>query len=261
MQISAEKHGGGVPILRFDEWVDIKECMTVIIASRFHYKEIYEQLRKYQVPDELIINVGKMVDEANRVQYFDLPELKKNMTDEEVFVDAGVYDGLTSSMFAQWAGKYKKIIALEPDPKNRERCQRTLASIGAEYEILPYGAWDKSEQLFFASGLNGSSHINSNGEKSAEGQIMIQADKLDNLIQEKVTYIKMDIEGAEINAIKGAEKIIKKYKPKLAICVYHKKEDIWAIPKLILSYVPNYKLYLRHYSLNDNETVLYCVVE
>lgn len=69
----------------------------------------------------------------------------------------------------------------------------------------------------------------------------------------------MDIEGAEINALKGAEKTIKGYKPKLAICVYHKKEDIWEIPKLILSYVPEYKLYLRHYSPFKDETVLYCV--
>lgn len=235
--------------------------MSVVISSRLYYKEIYEQLKKYQIPDEFIINVGKMADDANRVQYFDLPELKKSLTEEEVFVDAGAFDGQTSSMFARWAGKYKKIFVLEPDPKNREKCRKTLETMSAEYELLPFGAWNKSEQLSFASGLNGLSHISGNEEKISEKQIKIQADKLDNLIHERVSFIKMDIEGAELNAIKGAEKIIKTYKPKLAICVYHKKEDIWEIPRLILSCVPEYKLYLRHYSPTENETVLYCVAE
>ena len=71
----------------------------------------------------------------------------------------------------------------------------------------------------------------------------------------------MDVEGAEINALKGAEKLIKKYKPKLAICIYHKMEDMWEIPGLILSYVPEYKLYLRHYSPSKDETVLYCLAD
>ena len=76
-----------------------------------------------------------------------------------------------------------------------------------------------------------------------------------------ITFIKMDIEEAELNVLKGAEKLIKTYKPKLAVCVYHKREDIWEIPRLILSYVPEYKMYIRHYSLLKDETALYCVVE
>jgi hypothetical protein len=69
----------------------------------------------------------------------------------------------------------------------------------------------------------------------------------------------MDIEGAELEAIKGAKRIIEEQKPKLAICVYHKPEDIWELPELILSYNKEYKFYIRHYSYKDNETVLYAV--
>ena len=72
-----------------------------------------------------------------------------------------------------------------------------------------------------------------------------------------VTFIKMDIEGAEYEALKGAERIIREQKPKLAICVYHKPEDIWELPELILEFNESYKFYLRHYSYQDNETVLY----
>ena len=71
----------------------------------------------------------------------------------------------------------------------------------------------------------------------------------------------MDIEGAEYKALLGAEKTIKKYKPKLAICIYHKPEDVWEIPWLIHQFNPNYKFYLRHYSLTSPETVLYAIDE
>ena len=76
-----------------------------------------------------------------------------------------------------------------------------------------------------------------------------------------ITFIKMDIEGSEIPALRGAKEIIETQKPKLAICVYHKPEDIWEIPELILDYVPEYRLYLRHYSITYTETVLYAIYE
>ena len=69
----------------------------------------------------------------------------------------------------------------------------------------------------------------------------------------------MDIEGAELEAIMGAKKIIQKYKPVLAISIYHKVEDIWSIPKMILEINPSYKFYLGHYSVTAAETVLYAL--
>ena len=75
----------------------------------------------------------------------------------------------------------------------------------------------------------------------------------------KVTFLKMDIEGSELAALRGAERIIREQRPKLAICVYHKPEDMWEIPSFILSCHPDYKLYLRHHSMLADETVLYAV--
>lgn len=92
------------------------------------------------------------------------------------------------------------------------------------------------------------------------GTVSIDARKLDDVLQgKKVTFIKMDIEGAELAALRGAEKIIREQRPRLAICVYHKPEDIWEIPSLILSCNPDYRLYLRHYSITETETVLYAI--
>ena len=76
-------------------------------------------------------------------------------------------------------------------------------------------------------------------------------------IKEKVTYVKMDIEGAELDALHGMEKMIKSDKPKLAISIYHKPEDLWEIPLYIYKLVPEYKFILRHHHHRIHETILY----
>lgn len=81
----------------------------------------------------------------------------------------------------------------------------------------------------------------------------------DILRNNKVTYIKMDIEGSELMALYGAEEIIKKQRPKLAICVYHKPDHLWEIPFYLRNIVLDYKIFLRHHSTLDYETVCYAV--
>ena len=71
------------------------------------------------------------------------------------------------------------------------------------------------------------------------------------------TFIKMDIEGAEVNAIKGAKNTLMKYKPKLAISIYHKWSHRWEIPLMLKEIVPDYKFYLKK-SHPTAETVLFC---
>lgn len=256
------KNVKGLPVISFDEWIKKSYNSMVIISSRLYHEEQYAQLIEHKIPEERIINAGKMIDNLGELQYFDLPKLKELQLKDEVFVDVGAFDGNTSALFAQWAeGTYKKIYAMEPEPNNREKCKEVLKSLEKEYEILPFGAWNKREGVSFSAGLMGSSHVIESKAEHNENKITILVDKMDDLIHERVSFIKMDIEGAELKALYGAENLIKTYKPKLAICVYHRKEDIWQIPKLILSYVPEYKFYLRHYRLNEDETVLYGIIE
>lgn len=103
--------------------------------------------------------------------------------------------------------------------------------------------------------LRGSSAIDKSGNTE------IEVVRLDDFIpsDEKITFIKMDIEGAEIDALNGCKNILQKYKPKLAICIYHKPDDLWEIPLLIKRLVPDYKIYVRHYSNYLWETVCYAV--
>lgn len=259
-----EKYGKRIkelPVISFNEWIEKSDNSVAVISSKLYHKEQYAQLIEHKIPEERIINAGEIIDYLETLQYFDLPKFKELQAKDEVFVDAGAFDGKTSARFAQWTGEtYKKIYAMEPEPDNRGKCNETLNALGGQYEVLPFGAWNESGKLFFSANKNGASHIID--EKNLdENTITISVNKMDDLIHEKVSFIKMDIEGAELKALCGAEHLIKTYKPKLAICVYHRKEDIIAIPKLILSYVPEYKFYLRHYSLNEDEEVLYGVVE
>lgn len=99
-----------------------------------------------------------------------------------------------------------------------------------------------------------------NGMVSTDGDGVIRAVSIDKrLAGERVTFIKMDIEGSEMEALSGCADTVRRCRPKLAICVYHKSEDVVEIPRKVLEMNPEYKLYLRHYSYSDTETVLYAV--
>lgn len=101
---------------------------------------------------------------------------------------------------------------------------------------------------------------NANSSIDANGNIIVQTTTIDEISDNKpISFIKMDIEGAELEALKGAAQTIQRNKPKLAICVYHKPEDILDIPGYILELNADYRLYLRHYSYTPTETVLYAI--
>lgn len=244
-----------LPVISFQQYIsDYKDAM-VIIATRLYYSEIYQQLIDNGISEDNIVNAGKMIDDMSKRQYFDIPELKENYIEgQESFVDAGSFDGKTSLLFMKWCGgEYEKIWALEPDKRNMEKCITALSCAGEKCQIIPRGLWNKKTNLSFVSCLNGASQIDKAGKE------VIYTDCLDSIIDDRVTFIKMDIEGAEYNAILGAHNTISTYKPKLAISIYHKPEDIWEIPSLILEINPEYKMYLGHYSVAAEETVLYAI--
>ena len=96
---------------------------------------------------------------------------------------------------------------------------------------------------------------------STNGEIEVDCVSLDNDISEKITTIKMDIEGFEIPALHGAQEHLSTETPKLAICVYHLPNDLWEIPQLITEINSNYKLYLRQYNAGilPIESVIYAL--
>ena len=190
-------------------------------------------------------------------QYLD-PEIMRPR-DHEIYVDGGAFDLASSREFADWCGgKYDAIYAFEPDQENYELCRQKLADDPAlgdgRVKLFCAALWDRSEQLHFRGGHNDGSTVSDSGE------MVVQGMSLDAILQgAPVTFIKLDVEGAELSALKGARETIKKWKPRLAVCIYHKPEDAVELPLYIHGLVPEYKMYIRHYSTCRDETVLYCV--
>ncbi len=173
------------------------------------------------------------------------------MGSDEVYLDVGVCDGQTIKDFVDRVhNRYKKIYGWEIDPNYIGKAKKVFKD--ERIEIVPYGAWDKAETMWMNLGGR-SAQLDSNGETA------IQCARIDDVCQGPVTFIKMDIEGAEQNALDGARETIRKYHPKLAVSVYHRQDDIWQIPLWLHELVPEYKLYLRHHRATPVDTVLYAI--
>jgi FkbM family methyltransferase len=176
----------------------------------------------------------------------DLVTLRK----DEVFVDCGAYDGDTLNEY--WARGGIEAIAIEPDPRNYTELVRSDNNPAYAFRACQFALGSKPGIVKFATGNGVSSAIGDGKEAVCE--------TLDNILGNiKPTYIKMDIEGAELDALHGAAKTIKTHKPVLAICLYHKPTDLWEIPLYIRSIAPDYRLYLRRYAEDCWESVLYCI--
>ena len=190
--------------------------------------------------------------------YFDLdiyPQAKN-----EVFVDIGSYTGDTVLEFINWYGdeSYKKIYCFEITPSIIELSKNNLKKFkNIEFCNCAVGS---CEGKTFINPSNIDPSANQTG-KSGEKEIEVKT--LDNLVKEKITSIKMDIEGGEKEAIKGAKKHIKNDSPLLMIAVYHKHNDIWEIPKMIEEINSNYDFYLRYNGgcIFPTETTLICKVK
>ena len=239
----------GVPFITPQELVEDYKDAKILVASYSGQNKICEFLTRSDVSKENIVPVG-FCDFDD--MYFD--EII-NFGKDEIFVDAGVFDADTSIRFANKCTDYKKIYLFEPDEVAYDVSKTSLELRNIKNtQLTPVGLWHKEDTLHFNNSFSGS-HIDDTSET------IIKVNTIDNLLKDiPVTFIKMDIEGAELNALYGARETILKYKPKLAISVYHKPEDIVQIPEYITSLVPEYKLYLRHYSNCQYETVLYATL-
>jgi len=187
-------------------------------------------------------------------QYFN-PDFMR-FCDEEVFVDAGSYDLSTSIKLLHNCNKIKRVYAFEPDDNNFSICQKRSVEFNNDViRLIKAATWDKNDMITFDASFDGSSHV------SLGGNGTIKAIPIDSVIEknDNVTFIKMDVEGSELQSLIGAEQTIRRCTPKLAICMYHKPEDMYTIPTYIKSLNSKYKLYIRHHSNGAGETVLYAI--
>lgn len=164
---------------------------------------------------------------------------------DEVFVDCGAYIGDTIDLFVERCPTYKRIIAFEPDEVNFVQLKQKHGN-NPRMTIFNDGVYDFNGNVHFSAQQGGG--MSSAISDAAADTVTIAVKTIDSLNLNDVSFIKMDIEGAELKALKGAEKTILRDKPKLAICIYHSKEDMINIAEYIHALVPEYHLYVRHHS-------------
>lgn len=194
-------------------------------------------------------------------QYF-VKEIIKIGSDE-VFVDGGAFIGDTiqhlfnTARKAPEGGSIKRVVAFEPEKNNLIRLKKYFGH-NAKVRIVEKGLSDHEGIVYFRLDGSGSQVID---KCYGDDVINIPVTNIDAVDECKdATFIKMDIEGSEMNALYGAKNTILKNKPKLAICIYHSNDDMVRIAEYIHELVPEYKLYVRHHTGGIGETVLYAII-
>jgi FkbM family methyltransferase len=197
-------------------------------------------------------------------QYFCLPRFFESGS--EHFVDAGAYDGDSVEKFVSTRhGAFAKIYAFEPGPRQFSALKTRIEHLILDHafdantiEVVNAGLGD-GEYSAIAGTTSGQMTNLAVGYDSAGAGVALRIVSLDSFMKKRsVTFLKADVEGMEMELLKGAQSTIRRDKPKIAICVYHYPTDIPEIASYLAALVPDYQFALRHHSEQFMETVLYC---
>lgn len=240
----------GIKVISIEDVVENYTEYLVLLSSRKFCDEMKEMLEEKGFPKEMILKprLGIITGICDW-QYFDVLKPCEN----EVFIDGGCWNGDTIKEFIKYSHQnYKKVLAFEPLKEMYQFIQnRIIEEKWSNIEVINGALWNKNEELKFSENTT-ASRISNTGER------IIQGISIDSIAKdEKVTFIKLDVEGAELEALEGAREVIQRDKPKLAISVYHKNFDIIDLPLLIIDLVSDCRFRLRHYYSEREETVLY----
>ena len=184
---------------------------------------------------------------------------------DDVVIDAGGCWGDTALYFADRVGAGGKVFSWEFVPQNLDIFRRNLAlnpKLEHVVSILQNACGDRSGEVIQYC-PDGPATSLKQGDDQAQDGLEVQTVSIDDFVkQEKLTrlnYIKMDIEGSELKALQGAEETLRRFKPKLAIALYHKEDDFLTIPAYLDRLGLQYKFFLDHFTIYNEETVLFAV--
>lgn len=237
-----------------DRYPDALVCVAVSA-----YESVREDLIALGVDSERICRYvpgdTRLFEEQ---QYFNeafMPPQK-----ERYVIDGGAFHFDTGERFLNWNREhgFEGIFSYEPDPVNYEICREKLAALPMDERarqnsrIIHAGLSDRDSVMNFSANGSDESHF------AADGGISVPLVSIDGTVGDRfVAFIKLDVEGFELQALKGAENTIRRCRPRMAVCAYHKLEDLLELPKWILDLNMNYRLRLRMYSNEYLEIVLY----
>lgn len=248
----------GIEVISKEKLLNEYSELDILVTTLKYENEIVEELMTAGISDNKIIRLSeksRIFDTDEDSQYFENDVITP--IENEIFIDCGFFEGETTKRFVDWChGNYEKIYAFEPNEENIiEAFKNNEINNIKNLNVINKGVWEDTRKLQLRITERGDSCYICD-----EGTETISVTSIDEVLGgERATYIKMDVEGSEMKALYGAKKTIKKYHPRLAICIYHKPEDIVEIQRYIISLNPEYKFYIRQYSNYANEMVLYAV--
>lgn len=232
---------------------DNEECIAQArgLLADEESRRLWDAILRYRVEG----SIAEIPEPRPLAEQYFAPDLLPRINFDRV-VDCGAFDGDTLRGIADNGLRPSWVLALEPDPENfMKLCAtaRGLPEVGAV--CVPVGVWSESTQLRFAADGSAGASV------SDDGDLVIQVARLDDLLGAWApTYIKMDVEGAELDALAGAQRSISQGNPALAISIYHRPTDLWEIPLwLTASFPGSYDYRIRQYGANCFDTVLYAI--
>jgi FkbM family methyltransferase len=174
----------------------------------------------------------------------------------DVVIDGGACTGETVAVFSNAVGAQGKVFCFDPVADHVAVLDYNARQFPhANVQVMPFGVGEKNVEAepvkldHFAPGISSASAV-------------VPLRSLDVLVHQKQipapTYIKLDVEGAELDSLKGARESIRRHKPKLAVSLYHKPNDLFELILYVKQNFPFYACYIDHYTIHMEETVLYC---
>lgn len=255
-----------LPTNNEQHWQNRQKAKEMIVSeSDLDYSGILGKLQKYAVSfEEQYITIDCWWGNIAWTFLFNQYYFSRNNVQicpepGDYVIDAGACFGDTALAFASTIGTEGKVFSFEIESHNLDVfCYNLMQNeeIGERVVISDYALTDSSDTQLYLHGNGPGANIS-----NIPSETTINTITIDQLICEKsidrVDFIKMDIEGAELSALYGAVETIRKFRPKLAISIYHRPNDIFEIPIFIHSLNLGYQLYIDHYTIHLEETVLY----
>jgi FkbM family methyltransferase len=268
----ANSAGGGGVIITLNAFFTLKNIEKFKnLRNNVFYDSESKNVLDTMIYENLTSDNKFWLDIYNKNQYFCIDELMTKAN--EVYVDIGAAVGDTIELFIwEKKGYISKIYAFEPSPNEYEALKCRTERLAREWmfdenqiNLVNAGIGEKTGKCILQTNKLGTNNFILTSGGSAEenaGQTSVDIYCLDDYFRDiPITFIKADVEGYEMRCLRGAASVIKRDKPKMTLCIYHKPEDIFDFIEYISTIVPEYKFKLRHHSRDWTETVLYAFVE
>ncbi len=217
-------------------------------------QDVFDNILNYRMTlDTRYSRIALRESIKHGVQDFDEVVLNQMNLGGYIFFDVGGFNGETTETFVSLVSNYKKILYFEPDNELIKQSKERLKDV-RDIDFIQAGAGAQNGKQKYLDKGQGA------GCFSESGNQVINIVALDNYIDDSKSYVKLDVEGMEYDVLLGMKNAIKKYRPIMGISVYHIPGDIHRLIELVMSWVPEYHVYLRHYTKTYADTMCYFVL-